>query len=774
MYINFRQGIVTYPISGNLQSFLVSSGIYVTLYAANGRTDVAFAHGNEDYLLTESDTVQDAWGPLPSSTDCWLYWDIDKRTAVRTFGFTTLEPVYGEDPPTSPVEGQHWFDTIEETMYAYTSGQFREVIRVFAAKFNNSVFTPMGYGSTQRPFAGTQVGLSTSTVRAGRILIDDLGNPIRRSNGHFFTTEHDFFVDGSPVNILRLESTVLTGTAQYENLHAYQVVKFSNFGEIGHAVYNDIQEEAVAILLEDVNRYDTGTVCLQGHITNPEWSWTTVGAPLWIDDTGTLTEYDPHLTSPLVYPVGKSPVARVITQNSIMFDQGLGGKGDTGSGGADIGVSTVDNLGVVKLSVAPASSENPVAVGTNDPRLTDARTPLSHTHTATTVLPTSYGSLTGANLQLVLQQIEDGKVAKTGGTMTGSLILSGAPTSSLQAATKAYVDAIDLSSRVAKAGDTMSGYLTLVGDPVSNNQAATKHYVDAIAQGLAVKPAVKAATVADLGAIYNNGVAGVGGTLTIPATATLDIDGITSWSLTDGILVKDQTNGFENGRYYLSQVGSASVDWILTRCGYCDEANEIPSSYVFVQGGDTQSGSGWFALVDPTTGGNTGVFEVGIDNILFTQFSGEGTYTAGAGLILTGNEFSLDTLRIPYDIAFFVPDNPFSPSSTIGGFLVPRDISIDGDMIGSSIASCTTAPTDIAGATFEVYVESTLMATIVFDQGLTAGTVTWDTAIVNLTRGDVVTLVTTSSVDPDIAGIGITLTGCATADPCNFVIPVGV
>ena len=768
MRIPFRQGIVTYPVSGNLQNFLISSGIYVTLYAANGRTDVAFAHGNEDYLITESETVQDAWGPLPGSTDCWLYWDIDRRTAVRTFGFTTIEPAYGETEPPA-INDQHWFDTINQVMKVHTNGAYREVIRVFAAKFNNNAFTPVHYGTSQRPYSGSQVGLNASQVWAGKIIIDDLGNPVRRSNGHFFTTEHDFFVEGSPVNILRLESTTLTGTAQFENLHAYQVVTFSNFGEISHARYNDIQETAVAILLEDLARYDTGTVCLQGHVTNPNWNWATVGAPLWIDDTGSLIEYDPHVASPLLYPTGKSPVARVITQNSVMFDQGLGGKGDAGVGGADIGMATDGNFGVVKLSVPATNVEAPIAVGENDPRMSDARTPLAHTQAATTVIPTSYGSLTGANLQLTLQQLEDNKLPKSGGTLTGTLTLSGAPTNSLHAATKAYVDAIDLSSRVAKTGDTMTGYLTLYGTPLNPQHAATKAYVDAIAQGLAVKPAVKVATTVDLGAIYANGTAGVGGTLTIPPTPTLDIDGNTGWILTDGVLVKNQTNAFENGRYYLSQVGSGTTDWVLTRCGYCDEAHEIPSSYVFVQGGATQSGTGWVAYVDVGLGANPSTFEVGFDNITYTQFMGEGTYTAGYGLQLVGKEFSVTTINIPYDIAFYIPDNPFNPSTKVSGFLVPRDVFVNALLPTVGLATCAVAPTAIAGSTFDVYVNNTLMCSVNFPQGSTSGAFTWDLSEFSLVRGDVINVRTTASVDLNVAGIGITITGCAVASPCSLI-----
>lgn len=43
-------------------------------------------------------------------------------------------------------------------------------------------------------------------------------------------------------------------------------------------------------------------------------------------------------------------------------------------------VAGVDTLGVARLSVAPKSGVTPIVVGDNDPRNSDARAPLDHTH----------------------------------------------------------------------------------------------------------------------------------------------------------------------------------------------------------------------------------------------------------------------------------------------------------------------------------------------------------------------------------------------------------
>ena len=182
---------------------------------------------------------------------------------------------------------------------------------------------------------------------------------------------------------------------------------------------------------------------------------------------------------------------------------------------------------------------------------------------------------------------------------------------------------------------------TISTAPVSNNDIVNKLYVDEVAEGLRAKPSVRAATTANLAAIYDNGASGVGATLTADTNRAFStLDGVTGWAITtppQGVLVKNQTNPAYNGRYNLTALGEAGVSpWVLTRCSLCDTATEIPGSYTFVTGGTINGGSGWVqTVVDPAT------FVVGTDAIIVVQFSGAGTYSAGTGLTLTGNVFSL-------------------------------------------------------------------------------------------------------------------------------------
>jgi len=204
-----------------------------------------------------------------------------------------------------------------------------------------------------------------------------------------------------------------------------------------------------------------------------------------------------------------------------------------------------------------------------------------------------------------------------------------------KAVSTATQSALDLKLNLA--GGTMTGKITLDGDPTQALHAVTKQYVDSVEAGLITRPSVKAATTTNLSGTYDNGTAGVGATLNLGQLATLDIDGVTAWDLLNGILVKDQTDKSENGRYVVDQLGNdVDTDWILRRCSLCDTADEIPGSYIFVLDGTTNEQTGWVQHVaDPET------FTVGTDDIDVYQFAGAGAITAGTNISVSGNEVSV-------------------------------------------------------------------------------------------------------------------------------------
>lgn len=124
---------------------------------------------------------------------------------------------------------------------------------------------------------------------------------------------------------------------------------------------------------------------------------------------------------------------------------------------------------------------------------------------------------------------------------------------------------------------------------------------------------VAAATVANLVSIYNNGSSGVGATLTAPAPAVLTVDGYVV-ALNDRILVKNQTNPFENGSYALTTLGTGVVPWVLTRTANYDTSVEIEEGDLFTVLNGTVNAGRTFIQTELVT-------EIGFSEIAFAIFN---------------------------------------------------------------------------------------------------------------------------------------------------------
>ena len=117
-----------------------------------------------------------------------------------------------------------------------------------------------------------------------------------------------------------------------------------------------------------------------------------------------------------------------------------------------------------------------------------------------------------------------------------------------------------------KSGDTMTGALVLPANPTTTLQAATKGYVDSIAAaGIHYHDPVRVEKEGNLTVTYDNGSSGVGATLTNAGTQeALVIDGVTML-VNDRVLVYEQTDATQNGVYTVTNVGSVSTNWVMTR-----------------------------------------------------------------------------------------------------------------------------------------------------------------------------------------------------------------
>jgi len=187
-------------------------------------------------------------------------------------------------------------------------------------------------------------------------------------------------------------------------------------------------------------------------------------------------------------------------------------------------------------------------------------------------------------------------------------------------------------------------HLTGLRDPINSLDAANKEYVDSVAQGLKAVESAFALSATNLPATYDpDGHETNWASLTSTSNGAFPtIDGVTGLDAVGSrLLLIGQTNAAHNGLYVVKVSGDANTPWVLRRCGQCRTSSQIPGTFVFVKNGTVYGNTGWVATV-----ANVVTFQVGVDDIIYAQFSGAGTFTAGTGLTLDGTEFRISNTGV--------------------------------------------------------------------------------------------------------------------------------
>ena len=251
-----------------------------------------------------------------------------------------------------------------------------------------------------------------------------------------------------------------------------------------------------------------------------------------------------------------------------------------------------------------------------------------------------------ANSSIGTTQLTDGgvtnaKLANSTITLGSSTLTLGSTTTDIAGITSLVVDDITINGQsittTASNKDinltphgtgtvvVPSGYKDRAG--FTDNSLANKAYVDSVSQGLDVKDGVVVATTTNLSATYSNGTAGVGATLTFGSAVTI-LDGYTLVN-GDRILVKDQTNAFENGIY------TRTSSTVFTRAIDADTSTDLSAgTFVFVAQGTANGDNGYVFT-------HNGAPTIGTTDLPVSQFSGAGQITAGAALTKTGNQLDV-------------------------------------------------------------------------------------------------------------------------------------
>jgi hypothetical protein len=269
----------------------------------------------------------------------------------------------------------------------------------------------------------------------------------------------------------------------------------------------------------------------------------------------------------------------------------------------------------------------------------------------------------------ILQGNGSGAFTANGGTFVGSgsfsgVTLSGTVTNATDAVTKAYVDALvqglDPKGSVRAAttgsldlltafenGDTLDGVVLATG-----NRILIKNQIDGAINAL---DTLVGGSGYDVDGTYNNvpltGGAGTGATANItiaggvvtvvtlvnPGSGYADNDSLSASDASLGgrtggaafsTLVNTIANDADNGIYTVNASGAP------TRALDLDSWLEVPGAFTFVEEGTTNADTGWVSTANQ---GGT----LGTTAMPWVQFSGAGSYTAGNGLQLLGNQFSL-------------------------------------------------------------------------------------------------------------------------------------
>ena len=326
---------------------------------------------------------------------------------------------------------------------------------------------------------------------------------------------------------------------------------------------------------------------------------------------------------------------------------------------ADTGTPDVFNNGETLHIVGGEGIDTAVSASTNT--ITISAENASDTNKGVATFNAADFSVSNGDVTIKVGGVDNNQLVNSTVTIGSTEVSLGNTTTNLAGLTEVQVDNLNLNGNSLTATDVNGNVqlvpngigvvdvtdsrITNVAEPVDNSDAATKYYVDTVAaQGLHVQDGVDAATTDTLAVLsggtvtYDNGTDGEGATLTTTGSYvtgypidSVDLIAVGGYG-SARILVKNESNAAHNGIYYLT---SATV---LTRDPLFDSDADVEGGdFVFVVGGAQNGGTGWVQT-------NT-VNVIGTDLILWTQFSGAGTYTAGSGLSLIGTQFSLNVVE---------------------------------------------------------------------------------------------------------------------------------
>ena len=249
-------------------------------------------------------------------------------------------------------------------------------------------------------------------------------------------------------------------------------------------------------------------------------------------------------------------------------------------------------------------------------------------------------------------------------------------------------------------GGTMTGAITLSGAPSSDLHAATKAYVDSVAEGLHIHPSVVAATTANI-------------TLATDVENGDTLDGVTL-ATGNRILVKNQSTESQNGIYVVAASGAPS------RATDFDSPSEIDGGdFIFVTGGTVNDNSGW---VQVNTVGTVGTDPIAFTQFsgAGTYLAGTGlTLTGNTFSINTGTTVDLSTAQSLTNKTIVTPRVQLAMNAQTGTSytLAVGDASNRWVTMDNSSAITVTVPPSVYSVGDQINVQTIGTGQVTFAQG---------------------------------------------------------